>query len=132
MATFSPSFRAKFMSFGTAFAELVSPDISVALIKMDCSSSLSLRFCLAYLLRNSGASSYIKTSRKPVQCTENNWKWDLKKYWITFIFLNTFFFFFFNLGDCFKHIIFLINLLPIKNNISLIDKINTYNLANGP
>ncbi len=58
MATFSPGFRAKFMSFGMAFAELVSHDISVALTKMDSSSSLSLHFCLAYLLCNSGASSY--------------------------------------------------------------------------
>jgi hypothetical protein len=71
MATFSPSFRAKFMSFGTAFAELVSHDISVALIKMDCSGSVSLRFCLAYLLCNSGASSYFKIRVKETFASMN-------------------------------------------------------------
>jgi hypothetical protein len=71
MATFSPGFRVKFMSLSTAFAELVSHDISVALIKMDCSSSLSLHFCLAYLLCNSGASRNFKIRVKETFASMN-------------------------------------------------------------
>ena len=71
IATFSPGLTSKFIFLSTAFARLVSHEISVALIKMDCSSSFSLYFCLAYLFCNFGATRNFKIRVKDTFASMN-------------------------------------------------------------
>ena len=71
IATFILGLTSKFIFLSTAFTRLVSHEISVALIKMDCSSSFSLHFCLAYLFCNFGATRNFKIRVKETFASMN-------------------------------------------------------------